>query len=183
MPLNFKATNELEKFTCNKFSEAFIKRLPRKAGSLRQPRFPPSKSRWWEPLQDSIIASVFPSLRLWTMSSVPKGLWIKCELMTHASFHLALIFHLECCFVHEQEQQQPHLFSVYGTHDFTWHARERRHASHPAIKGAERRGDKTVVFRVQQTWIWIPVLLLTDGVTFDILITSRSVIFSMYTWW
>ena len=33
-----------------------------------------------------------------------------------------------------KSNSSPHLFSVYSAHDFTWHARERRHASYPTIK-------------------------------------------------
>lgn len=114
MPLSFKAINDLQKLTCIKLSPwGFIKKLPRKAGSLIQLLLPPSTSRWWESPQASITAFLFLSLRLWTMSSVPKVLWIICKLMTHLSFCLALTFLFRCCLVHYQEwQHSPHLFSL-----------------------------------------------------------------------
>lgn len=101
---------------------------------------------------------------------------------THLSVQL-WFFSLDVILLTNKRNSSPRLFSVYSTRDSTWHAGERRHAFCPAIKEAECGGDQNVEFRVKRNCILTPILLLTDGVTFDTFLTSRSIIFYMCTWW
>lgn len=187
MPLRFKAINELQKLPCNKLCPwGFIKRLSGKKKAFSSYHFflhphPDGQSH------PKPLLLLFCSFRLWTMSSVPRDMYITCKLMAHTYFLFGsdiYLWLLSCppprapaaslCF------QSNALVFNRASHINT----EKRQTAHPGTEEAKCGGDsfKNVECGFKLIWILISLLSHTGVVNFDKFFSCRSFIFYTCTW-